>query len=79
MLFRSAINWYGLVVPAKTPRSIIDQLNKSMRAVLEMPQVKDALSRSGIEAAPSSPEAFAAYIRSETKKWRPLVKSLGLK
>jgi len=74
-----AINWYGIVVPAKTPRSIIDQLNKSVRAVLEMPQVKDALLKSGIEAVPSSPEAFAAYIRSETTKWQPMVKSLGLK
>jgi tripartite-type tricarboxylate transporter receptor subunit TctC len=74
-----AVNWYGLVVPAKTPRAIIEQLNGATLAVLDSREVRDALLKRGIDAAPSSPEALAGYIRSETEKWQPLVRSLGLK
>ena len=74
-----ALNWYGIVVPAKTPRAIIDRLNQVTLAVLEAPQVKRALLNRGIDAAPSSPEAFAAYIRSEKDKWGPVIKSAGMK
>jgi tripartite-type tricarboxylate transporter receptor subunit TctC len=74
-----AVNWYGLVVPAKTPRAIVDRLHEATLAVLDSREVKDALHQRGIDIATGSPEAFAAYIRSETEKWRPLIKSLGLK
>jgi len=74
-----ALNWYGIVVPAKTPRAIIDRLHQATVATLATPQVKDALRDRGIEVAPSSPEAFAAYIRSETSKWTRVIKSSGLK
>jgi tripartite-type tricarboxylate transporter receptor subunit TctC len=74
-----AVNWYGMVVPAKTPRAIIDRLHGATLTVLDSTQVRDALLQRGIDVTPSSPEALAAYIRSETEKWRPLIKSLGLK
>jgi len=74
-----AVNWYGMVVPAKTPRAIIDRLHGATLTVLDSTQVRDALLKRGIDVTPSSPEALAAYIRSETEKWRPLIKSLGLK
>src|SRR5688572_19964320 len=60
-----ANNWYGIVVPAKTPRPIIDRLNKDFVAVLNMPDVRDVLFKQGLDAAPSTPEAFGAYIKSE--------------
>jgi tripartite-type tricarboxylate transporter receptor subunit TctC len=74
-----AVNWYGLVVPAKTPRAIVDRLHEATLAVLDSREVKDALHQHGIDVATGSPEAFSAYIGSETDKWRPLIKSLGLK
>ena len=74
-----AVNWYGLVVPARTPRAIIDRLHSATLTVLDSREVRDALLKRGIDVTPGSPEALAAYIRSETEKWRPLVKSLGLK
>ncbi|HXV11953.1 MAG TPA: tripartite tricarboxylate transporter substrate binding protein [Burkholderiales bacterium] len=74
-----AVNWYGLVVPAKTPRAIVDRLHAATLSVLDSREVKDALLKRGIDIATGSPEAFSAYIRSETDKWRPLIKSLGLK
>lgn len=74
-----SVNWYGIVVPAKTPRAIIDRLHGATLAVLDSREVKEALLKRGVDIAPSSPAEFSAYIRSEMHKWRPLIKSLGLK
>jgi len=74
-----ATNWYGYVVPAATPRAIVERLHKATVAVLEMPDVKQGLLDQGIEAAPSSPERFAAYIQSETGKWTKVIKAAGIK
>ena len=74
-----ANNWYGIVVPAKTPRPIIDRLNKDFVAVLNMPDVKEVLFKQGLDAAPSTPEAFGNYIRSETVKWAKVIKASGAK
>ena len=74
-----ATTWYGYVAPAATPRPILERLHKTTVTVLEMPDVKQALLDQGIEAAPSSPEQFAAYIKSETDKWTKLIKASGIK
>jgi tripartite-type tricarboxylate transporter receptor subunit TctC len=74
-----ATNWYGYVAPPGTPRPIIDRLHKATVAVLEMPDVKQGLLDQGIDAAPSSPEQFAAYIKAETGKWTQVIKAAGLK
>jgi tripartite-type tricarboxylate transporter receptor subunit TctC len=74
-----ATNWYGYVVPAATPRPVIERLHKATVMVLEMADVKQALLDQGIEAAPSSPDQFAAYIKSETGKWTKVIKASGMK
>jgi tripartite-type tricarboxylate transporter receptor subunit TctC len=74
-----ATNWYGMVGPANTPRAIVERLHKATVAVLEMPDVKQALLDQGIEAAPSTPEQFAAYIKAETTKWVKVIKASGIK
>src|SRR6266446_5164058 len=74
-----ANNWYGLMVPANTPRAIIDRLNAETVKVLNMPEVKTLLFNQGSEAAPSTPEEFGAYIRSERAKWAKIVKASGAK
>jgi tripartite-type tricarboxylate transporter receptor subunit TctC len=74
-----ANNWYGLVVPAKTPRPIVDRLNKEFTAVLNMPDIREILFKQGLDAAPSTPEAFGAYIKSETAKWAKVIKASGAK
>jgi tripartite-type tricarboxylate transporter receptor subunit TctC len=73
-----ANNWYGVLVPAKTPRPVINRLNKEIVAVLNMPDVKKILFASGLDAAPSTPEQFGAYIRSEKEKWEKVIKAAGL-
>jgi len=74
-----ATNWYGYVAPASTPRAIIERLYKATVTALEMPDVRQALLDQGIETAPSTPEQFAAYIKSETGKWTKVIKASGMK
>jgi len=74
-----ANNWYGLVVPAKTPRAIIDQLNAEVTKILAMPDVKTTLFNQGLDPAPGTPEQFGAYIRSERAKWARVIKESGAK
>lgn len=74
-----ANNWYGILVPAKTPRAIIMRLNKDVSTALLTPEIKDILFKQGLDSAPESPEAFGAYIKSELAKWAKVVKAAGLK
>lgn len=73
-----ATNWYGLVAPRATPRPIIERLNEATVKILNMPDVQKALLDRGIDAAPSSPEEFAAYIRRENEKWVKVIKAVGI-
>lgn len=73
-----ANNWYGILVPAGTPRPIIDRLNKEITAVLNMADIKEFLFKQGLDVAPSTPEAFGAYIRSEKAQWEKVIKAAGL-
>lgn len=73
-----ANNWYGLLAPAKTPRNVIDRLNKETIAVLNLPDVKGLLFKQGLDVSTSTPEAFAAYIKSEKAQWEKVIKAAGL-
>ena len=74
-----ANNWYGIVVPAKTPRAIIDQLNAEVTKILHMEDVKANLHNQGLDPAPGTPEQFGAYIHSERIKWAKVIKASGAK
>jgi tripartite-type tricarboxylate transporter receptor subunit TctC len=74
-----AVGWFGTVAPAGTPREIVNRLNLEIRNALGAPDVKERAVSAGAEPAPSSPEAFAAYIREETKKWGEVVRTAGVK
>jgi tripartite-type tricarboxylate transporter receptor subunit TctC len=73
-----ANNWYGLLAPAKTPPAVIARLNKEAIAVLNLPDVKEMLFKQGLDVAPSTPEAFGAYIKSEKAQWEKVIKAAGL-
>jgi tripartite-type tricarboxylate transporter receptor subunit TctC len=75
----AAENWYGLLAPAKTPKPVIDRLNKEVVAALKSPDVVQQLKDRGIDAAPDTPEEFANYIRAEEKKWVPIIKKFNIK
>ena len=70
---------YGLAAPAGTPRSIIERLNKELNAALASEEVQKRLESEGADSLPGSPEAYAADIDREEKKWGALVRKLNLK
>jgi tripartite-type tricarboxylate transporter receptor subunit TctC len=74
-----ANNWNGIFLPAKTPRALVMQVNKDIVAALNSPDLKDMLFKQGLDAAPESPEAFGAYLKSEYAKWGKVIKTAGIK
>jgi len=72
-------NWYGLVAPAKTPPDVIRVLNREIVSALNAADVRDVMLKQGLDPAPSTPEEFGAYIRSEIAKWRKVVQASGAK
>ena len=74
-----AVLRYGLAAPAGTPPAVIARLNKELNAALASEDVKSRLATEGAEALPGTPEAYAADISADEKKWGGLVKKLGLK
>jgi tripartite-type tricarboxylate transporter receptor subunit TctC len=71
--------WFGVVAPAGTPAAIINRLNAEITAALNDEQVKTNMRNLGVEPAPSKPEAFEAYISSETAKWGKVIKQASIK
>jgi tripartite-type tricarboxylate transporter receptor subunit TctC len=65
--------WNGIAAPAKTPRSIVERLNKEVNAALASPEVKQRLRGVGVEAQGSTPEQFRAFLVSEIAKWRDVI------
>lgn len=74
-----ATGWVGLLAPAGTPKPIIDRYHREMVKILHMPDVAPRLQDMEFEVIASTPEQFAAWIRSESIKWGKVVKSTGSK
>jgi tripartite-type tricarboxylate transporter receptor subunit TctC len=72
-----ATTWHGLVAPAGTARDVIDTLNRATVQTLKDADTLHQLHDIGVEVAASTPEEFAAYIRSEIPKWAAVVKASG--
>ena len=71
--------WYGILAPAATPREIITRLNGELTKALSSPDLKERLGAAGIEPRTSTPEEFAAFIRSETVRYAKVIKDAGIK
>ena len=74
-----AVQWYGLMAPAGTPREIISKLHKGVLAALQDPRIKEQFASSGADPVGNTPEEFSALIRSEMAKWAKVIKAAGLK
>lgn len=69
--------WYGACAPAGVPGPIVTRINDAMVKVLNIPEVKERFVDLGVEPAPSTPQAFAAFIKSEGPKWTKAVQDSG--
>lgn len=74
-----ASNWYAYVAPAKTPREIVERLNREIVRVLGSAEVREQLAPHGIEPTPSTPEELARHIERELEIWGRVVRQAGLK
>jgi len=70
---------YGLLAPAGTPKEIIAQVNKQLRALLDSPDVRERIAADGGDPLSSSPEQYSADIDREEAKWSALIRKLNLK
>ena len=72
-----ANSWQSIVAPANVPRPIVAALNKALTGVLAEPATREHFRKLGMQPLSSTPEEFADYIRSEIRKWAPIIKAAG--
>ncbi|HEY0336974.1 MAG TPA: tripartite tricarboxylate transporter substrate binding protein [Burkholderiales bacterium] len=72
-------NWFGISIRSSTPKAIVDRLNAEISRALDLPEVRDPLVRHGLSPAPTTPQQFTAFIRSEMERNGKIVKALNLK
>ena len=70
--------WTGIVAPVSISPSAITRLHAEVTKILQVPEVRETLAKAGAEPVGSSPEQFAAFIRSETLKWGETVRRAGI-
>ena len=71
--------WFGILVPAGTPRPIVERLNQEIVRAIRAPEMRDKLNSEGLEVVGSTPAEFAAHIKLETEKWAKVIKTMGIK
>ena len=72
-----ALAWNGVLVPAGTPRAVVDRINSALNAALNDPSVRERLKSAGLEPIGGTPEQFAKLIHDESVKWAPIIKRSG--
>ena len=75
----AAVNWWGILFPAGTPRPIVDKVNADLVKALASQNVKTRLGELAVETVSSSPEQFGAFMAAETARWGKLIQEAGLK
>ena len=74
-----AMNWYAYLAPAKTPKEIIERLNRELVKALNNAEVVALLHQQGLEPSPGSPVELARYMEREYETWGKVVKQAGIK
>lgn len=71
--------WFGLLAPAGSPKSVIEQLSKTMNLVLEEKDLRDTLASQGASVRGGTPAQFSMFFLAEYDKWGKIVKAAGVK
>lgn len=74
-----AVNWYGVLVPAATPREIVARLNGGLVKALSDPSLREKLSARGADPVGNTPEQFSTYLRGDLARWAKLARTTNIK
>lgn len=74
----TAVQWYGIVGPAKMPAAIVTQLNDAINKAINQPELRERLSGEALEPMPMTPAAFGAFIEAEVLRWTKLVRERNI-
>jgi tripartite-type tricarboxylate transporter receptor subunit TctC len=72
-------SWVGIMAPAKTPRAVVERLQRELAAVLRNPTVRERYGALGIEPVGNLPEEFGAQIRADLARWEKVVRTANIK
>jgi len=75
----SVTQWYGVFVPARTPRSVIERLHTEIIKAVRQPEMRARVAADGAEAIGSSPQEFAVHVRAEHDKWAGVIRKTGIR
>ena len=73
-----AVNWWGVLLPAGTPRPIVQKFHADIVKVMKDPDLKQRFAELGVDAVSSSPEEFASFMRAESAKYSRLIKEANI-
>jgi tripartite-type tricarboxylate transporter receptor subunit TctC len=74
-----AVNWWGVLLPAGTPKAIADKFHDDLVRVMQQPELKEKFASLGVDAVSGTPAELAAYMKSEKAKYAKLIKEAGIK
>jgi tripartite-type tricarboxylate transporter receptor subunit TctC len=74
-----APGWVGVLVPAGTPKAIVDRLNREILDVLAAPDVRQRIADMQLEPAGNKPDEFAAFIKSQSERWGRVIRDANIK
>jgi tripartite-type tricarboxylate transporter receptor subunit TctC len=70
--------WNGLFAPSKTPPAIVELLNRTVRDILALPDIKSRFAMLGIEAKASTPEELKSRMQGDVGKWAAVIERAGI-
>ena len=73
-----AINWWGMVAPAATPKTALDRLFKELTSIQNSPEVIKRFQAEAVDTVQMSQSEFGQYLITETNKWSKVVKEAGI-
>ena len=72
-----ASTWYGALAPVRTPRPVVERLNREIGQIVQAPDMRRLLQAQGTEPSPTTPEGFAAHLKSEIAKYARVATQIG--